>query len=603
MKNSNQAAKYLDVLNKEYHKLHKRYEDLFWISKMGDHSVDKQLNQAQKERDAFRANAEFPRKLKELEKTADKAMKTRIGYWLWFFSCYQTPPEGLKIKQKIDELEGKLAKARSSRKEGYIDPYTKKFVLASSNKMSMIGVTHSDELVRKACFEAREKLATQFAKEYVDLVKLRNQYARALGYEDFYEYKLSTVDRMIKKEVFSIFDKVHQKTKYAMKNIAELEKQMPGLRKPWNFGYMMSGSFIKEEDPYHQFSEALMRWGSSFAALGINFKGGTLKLDLLDRKGKYNNGFCHYPELVRMEKGKLMKGSANFTCNVVKGQVGSGYNGYHTLFHEGGHAADRLNSEIVDVSMNHEYAPSSVAWSETQSMFLDSVFSSVEWASRYARDKDGNEYPFDLYKRQAEKLHPLRPLGLNGLIMIPDFERQVYEAKNLTVEKLKSIARLTFNKYFDRSVPSHYILNVPHIYDFESSAYYHGYALAELALFQWREYFFKKYGYIVDNPKVGKEMARVWKLSSTKSFAEFVKMATGRPLSADSFVQNATMTLPQVLDRAKSRIQRLKSVKPYKGPIKLNAKISLVSGKQKIADNKKSFEDMARQYAAWLERK
>ncbi|MBX4199025.1 hypothetical protein KW800_01990 [Candidatus Parcubacteria bacterium] len=599
-----QALSYLNLLNTEYHKLHKAYEDLFWTSYMGDHSVDKRLNTALKKRDAFRADASLVKKLEGLKDGASKETKTRIGYWLWFFSCYQTPPAGLVIKEKIDKLEGEVQSKWSKRKEGYIDPHTKKFVLASSNKMGTIMVTNGDEQVRRACFEAREKSSVQFTPDLVKLIKLRNEFARAMGFKDFYDYKLSTVDRMTKAEVFGLFDKIYQKTKYAIKNIEKLEKKMPGLLKPWNFGYMMSGDFIKEEDPYHQFSEALPRWGRSFAAMGITFGGGSLGLDLLERKGKYHNGFCHYPDLVRTEKGRLMPGSANFTCNMVNGQVGSGYQGYHTLFHEGGHAADRLNAETIDVCVNHEYAPSSVAWAETQSMFCDSVFGSVDWASRYAKDeKTGKSYPFELFERQIKKLHPTRPLALNGIMMVTDFERQAYEMKDLTVDKLKLLARKTYAKFYKRAVPSHYILSIPHIYSFESSAYYHGYGLAELAVFQWRYYFYNKYGYIVDNPKVGEEMKKVWRLSATRTFTDFVKMATKRPISADAFIRDVTMTIPQVLERAKQRIKRLERVKPYKGPIKLDAKIRLLNGKEEIANNKKSFEDMSAKYKAWLERK
>ena len=143
-------------------------------------------------------------------------------------------------------------------------------------------------------------------------------------------------------------------------------------------------------------------------------------------------------------------------------------------------------------------------------------------------------------------------------------------------------------------------LNIPHIYAWESSGSYHGYGLATLALEQWRKYFYKKYGYIVDNPRVGKEMAKVWKLGARHTFSEFVKMSTGRKLSADAFLRNVTMTTPQILKRAKLRLARMEKVRPFKGRVDLNARVRLVHGKELIADNRKSFEDMAEKYKKWL---
>ena len=567
---------------------------------MGDHSVDKRKDEAQRLRDKFRADPILFDKVKLLLRETKGKDKKRLNSWKMFFERHQTPIELLDLKNKITKLESAIMRKRAGRKEGYIDPKTKKFIKASENEMRMIKSTHPDQEVRKAAFYAMEKLAGTSLKEYVQLVQLLNQYARKMGFEDFYAYKVNIEEGLTKKELFKIFDDIFEKTKYAYKNIRKMEKGMPGLRKPWNFGYMLSGDFTKEEDPYFQFEDALMRWGRSFAALGIKYRGGELKLDLLDRQGKWNNGFCHWPRLVYYENGKRMSGASSFTCNVVFGQVGSGAQGIHTLFHEGGHAAHLLNSTETEVCLNQEYPPMSTAWAETQSMFLDTVFSSLEWETRYARNKYGEPYPIDLFERRAKKLYPLWPLGMRGIMYVMNFEKEIYEAKNLTEEKVKAIARKIFKKYMDMSEDSLSILNVPHIYSWESIASYHGYGLAEISLSQWRHYFYKKYGYIVDNPKVGAEMTKVWKLAGSKTFKEMVKIATGENLSAKSYIANVTRSLPSVLSLAKDKIKKMERIPMHKGKIDLDAKISLWHGKLKICDNSKSFEDMAEKYKAWL---
>ncbi|MFA5249146.1 MAG: M3 family metallopeptidase [Candidatus Paceibacterota bacterium] len=594
------AYKYIDLLNNTYAKLHQKYEDLFWTSYMGDHSADKDMNKALLERDSFGASTVHAEKLKSFLPRVGPAAKARINAWLAFFDCYQEPLEVKPLKEKMNALEAKIHDKVAARKEGYTDPETKSFTAVSYLKMRGMMATHNDEKIRKACFDACQSFALGCLDEYVEMIALRNEYARALGYSDFYDYKVRTGDKMSKKELFSIFNTIHDKTKFSRNEIKKLEKKMPGLRKPWNFDYMMAGDFIKEEDQYLQFEDALPRWGASFAALGIDYRNGSIALDMLDRAGKYNNGFCHWPKIVQFKNGKRIPGSSNFTCNVVPGQPGSGEEGYLTLFHEGGHAAHILNTEQRDACMNTEYPPATAAWTETQSMFLDSIFSSIEWKTRYAKNSKGESYPFDLFRRKAEKLHFLEPLFLDSIIMISTFEKEIYETRDLTKEKVLSLAKKNYRRYSVASEDSLWILNVNHIYHFQGSAEYHGYGLAFLAVCQWREYFYKKYGYIVDNPNVGKEMEKVWRLGASRSFNEFVMAATGKKLSAEAFLKEATSSIDAILRRAKRRINRLKTVPARKGKIGLNAKISVVHGKKAIATNKKSFEDMAEKYRLWI---
>lgn len=598
--NKKDISKLLDQLNNDYVKVHKDYEHLFWLFYMGDRKLQKKFDQATKKLDAFRADEKRARLVESALEYASGELKTRLLWWKKFFSLYQTPKALVPLKDRIIKLESVIQKKRNSRKEGYIDPKTKKFVKASTNKMRMTMRTHDDERVRKACFDAVEKLSLHLVDEYVELVTLRNEFARKLGYEDFYDYKLRVVEGMTKKEVFGIFEKIYQKTKYAFGDIRKLEKTMPGLRKPWNFGYMMSGDFTKEEDPYFQFDEALLRWGRTFAAMGIHYNNGTLMLDLLDREGKHNNGFCHYQDVVQWKGGKWLPASADFTCNVVVGQVGSGVQGLHTLLHEGGHAADRLNSRQKDAILNNEYPPASVAWAETHSQFLDTLLGSIEWRVRYVKNKEGKAYPFELFERKVRKLHPNAPLDMMHIAYVSTFEREVYEMNHPTKEKVIEAAKRLYRKYFDLSEDSHLALFIPHIYSWDSSAYYHGYGLSELAVVQWREYFYKKYGHIVDNPRVGKEMIRVWRLGSSKTFLELVKLATGKHLSADPYIRAVTKTVDQKLKTAKERIVRLSRVPKYSKKIDLKATIKMVHGKQVICTSKKGFEKMAEKYGRWL---
>lgn len=593
----------LKKLNDTYYKLHKSYEDYFWIYYMGDHGVEKKMNDAEKAREVFRTDAKLKQSvdLALADKKTSKKDKEKLAYWQTFFERYQTPDSVKEIKNQIIDLESKVHKSRASRKEGYIDPVTKKFVEASRGKMSSMMRTDANEDIRKACFEAMEKDSTADLEAYIKLVELRNEYARGLGYEDFYAYKAQVEEGMTKKEIFDIFENIYDKTKYAFKDIRDLEKsKKPGLRKPWNFGYMMAGNFTKEQDPYFPFEEAVLRWGRSFAALGIDFKNGELTLDLLDRKGKYNNGFCHWPKLVKYEGTKRIPASANFTCNVVFGQVGTGSEGMNTLFHEGGHAAHFLNSTQTEVCVNHEYPPMSTAWAETHSMFIDSILSSIDWKMRYADTTDGKKYPFELFERMATEMEALRPLDLMGIISVCELERRIYEAKKIDKAFLEKTAREVYLKYNDRSESSVRLLDVPHLYAWGSSCSYHGYGLAEIALAQWRAYFYKKYGYIVDNPKVGKEMEKVWKLGASKTFAEMVKVAMGKKLSSDSYIKVITMKTPEIIKTAKARVKKLSTIKPFNKKIELKAKISLVHGKLKVADNKKGFEAMAEKYKKYL---
>ena len=108
----------------------------------------------------------------------------------------------------------------------------------------------------------------------------------------------------------------------------------------------------------------------------------------------------HGPELsYYRHDGSWNPARINFTANAVAGQVGGGLRAIRTLFHEGGHAAHFSNILAKAPCFSHEFAPTSVAYAETQSMFLDSLLGDADWRRRYAKDKDGNAMPVALIEK------------------------------------------------------------------------------------------------------------------------------------------------------------------------------------------------------------
>ena len=128
---------------------------------------------------------------------------------------------------------------------------------------------------------------------------MRNKFAKSMGYVDYYDYKVSMAEGFSKATLFGDFlGPLEERSRPIMEDArARLaaEKGEAAL-KPWNTSQALAGDVTKKQDPYFPFEEAISAWARSFATLGIKYRGATMQLDLLDREGKYSNGFCHWPQ-------------------------------------------------------------------------------------------------------------------------------------------------------------------------------------------------------------------------------------------------------------------------------------------------------------------
>ncbi len=463
--------------------------------------------------------------------------------------------------------------------------------------------------MRKAAFEGLRSIEPFVLEHgFIEIVKQRNTLARLLGFEDYYDWKVSINEGFNKKQLFEILDDLAEKTEAACKrSIAELKSEKgDDAAQPWNFSYYTSGDLSTQVDPYFPFAESFDRWGRSFAALGISYGGATMQLDLVDRKGKYSNGFMHGPSPAWVENGTVHPARINFTANALPGQVGSGQRATETFFHEGGHAAHFSNIRMPAPCFAQEYAPTSVAFAETQSMFCDSLLKDADWLVRYAKNKAGETIPLELIRGIAEKEHRYRAWRLRSMLAVSYAEKAIYEMREeeLTAEHILQTLRRIEQEMMMMPAGPRPLLSIPHLLSGEASAYYHGYTLAEMAVYQTREYFMKKYGYLTDNPNIGPELQEVyWKPGNSKTFLEFVEQLTGEPFSARATEALVNKSLDDVFAEAEAMIEHQKQVPAPAGVIDLDGAIAVVHGDHVVASTADGliFNQVAEQFREWVE--
>ncbi|MFI5265049.1 MAG: M3 family metallopeptidase, partial [Candidatus Kapaibacterium sp.] len=513
-----ELSAYLDQLSSDYLALHTKKEDAFWEAKMGlgadPTESQKKCSDAEVAVSKFIQDAGKLKKLRDLEKqfSASRDELIALDGWKMFFEANVIEdPKAQALAEEIINMEGALLVKRGGMGLGYIDPNTGEKVIASTNALSNMLISEKDEAMRKAAYEGLETIGPfVLANGFIEIVKKRNELGRLCGYEDYYDYKVQKAEGLSKKKLFKLLDDLEAKTVEANKIAVEnfVKEKGEAAREPWNFKYYRGGDLAKEMDPYHPFSHSLERWAQSFSAMHIKYRHATLTLDLIDRSGKYENGFMHGPVPSFFDHGKWNPARINFTANAIPNKVGSGIEALNTLFHEGGHAAHFSNVLMNAPCFAQEFAPTSVAYAETQSMFCDSVIGDSDWLRKYAVNEKGEAMPFELIAKAITQEQPFLAMQIRAMLGVCYAEKAIYEMteSELTPENIQKVFLEIEKRMYALPASPRPILAVPHLLAGESSAYYHGYVLAEMAVQQTRKFFLEKYGYIADNPNIGPEL-------------------------------------------------------------------------------------------------
>ena len=600
------ARNYLNQLNADYLQVHRRKEDLFWSTYMGTSDDQAGFTAAEQAYKGFCADPARLPVLREMQ--AEEAdLRRGLGGWIAFFECNVIEDPGASaLMDELVAAEADLFARRKGLKLTLLDELGRQ-VPGSLPAASTALAASSDEAVRQsalAMFHTLEQWVID--NGYLDIVALRNRFARAMGYRDYFEYKVHKNEQMSPAQLFAILDDFIARTDARLhQSLAELKAAKgDAALLPQNLRYSVSGDVTRQLDPYVPFSRALKDWVESFRRLGIQYRGATLTLDLLTREGKYENGFCHGPVPSFWQEGEWVPAVVNFTSLANPAQVGSGWSGLNTLFHEGGHAAHFANVTGNAPCFSQEFPPTSMAYAETQSMFCDSLLDDADWLKRYARNAAGEPIPDALIQAMIEARQPFRAFNERQIALVAYFERDLYAMaeSERTPAAVLALARRWERKILGVESPRP-LLAIPHLLNQESACAYHGYLLALMAVEQTRAYFLKRDGYLTDNPRIGPDLAaHYWGPGNGMTHDETLQSLTGEGFSAVPLAEECNRSAAEAWQQAQTCMAAARQRPPAGEGTPLDAHIRVVHGAELIADNSESEARMLADFEAWIRR-
>ncbi|KAB0667108.1 peptidase M3 [Aeromonas veronii] len=600
------ARNYFNQLNADYLQVHRRKEDLFWSTYMGTSDDQAGFTAAEQAYKAFCANPARLPELREMLVQADEDdLKRGLQGWIAFFECNVIEdPAAAALMDELVAAEAELFARRKGLKLTLLDEQGQQ-VAGSLPAASTSLAASPNEAVRQsalAMFHTLEQWVV--GNGFLEVVAIRNRFARAMGYRDYFDYKVRKNEQMSPEQLFAILDDFIARTDARLQQSLDELKAAKGEAAllPHNLRYFVSGDVTRQLDPYVPFSRALRDWVESFRRLGIQYRGATLTLDLLTREGKYENGFCHGPVPSFFQQGEWVPAVVNFTSLADPAQVGSGWSGLNTLFHEGGHAAHFANVTGNAPCFSQEFPPTSMAYAETQSMFCDSLLDDADWLKRYARNAAGEAVPDVLIKEMIEARQPFRAFNERQIALVAYFERDLYamDEAERTPEAVLALARQWERKIVGVESPRP-LLAIPHLLNQESACAYHGYLLALMAVEQTRAFFLKRDGYLTDNPRIGPDLAaHYWGPGNGMSHDETLRSLTGEGFSAVPLAEACNLSAGEAWQQAQACMAAAQQ-RPAAGEgSPLDAHIRVVHGAELIADNNESETRMLADFEAWI---
>ena len=398
----------------------------------------------------------------------------------------------------------------------------------SNNELLDMIQKETDSEKRRKIWEALKQVGQEVAPNLIKLAKVRNEAAKKLGYDNYWLMQVHFQEHS-SQVLISIFDELD---KAGRPLFAAMKSEMDGELKtkfgveeimPWHYDnpFFQQAPPSKEVDPSVFYSDKTRDDIVAFSVkyftdIGLPVEDVLKRSDLFEREGKSQHAFSFDIDA---------SGDVRILCNIKPTDEWM-----DTQLHELGHAVYSVNN---DMSLPHNLRDSAhIFTTEGVAMFFGAKARTPDWMVNYAKvdPKKANDAAAALKKqRRKEQL-----IFSRWTLVMLNFEKALYENPDAdlnkiwwdTVEKYQLMPRPENRDKADWASKPHFVI---------APVYYHNYQLGELFAAQLRETLGATAS--ENTSKLGEFLkTKVFHPCASLAWEDFVKQATGEPLSAKAFV-------------------------------------------------------------------
>ncbi|UCH62345.1 MAG: M2 family metallopeptidase [Fidelibacterota bacterium] len=466
--------------------------------------------------------------LKESGKVKDRLLARQVEGLYNSYLEDQIEPELLK---KIVDLSNEIQKNFSTHRA------TIGGENVTDNQIKEILKTETDSEKRKEAWLASKQVGKIVAEDLIRLVKLRNEAARKVGFDNFHTLSLTTSEQKVE-DLDRILGELEELTNVPFAELkAELDSRLADLYEvkvehlaPWHY----HDPFFQETplvydldlDTYYQNQDVKDLAVAYFADIGLPVESIIASSDLYEREGKNPHAFC-----TNIDR----EGDVRILCNLQNNE-----SWMETMLHELGHAVyGKFNDPDVPFILR---TPAHIFTTEAIAMFFGRLSRNAVWMQAMLGLSDQQQAEI---KEVSSKYSQLKQLIFArwDLVMY-NFEKQLYANPDQDldalwwemVEKYQLVKKPEGRAAPDWAAKIHFAI---------APCYYHNYLLGELLASQLHHHLVSKVlglevgqnvGYVVESD-IGVFLRKnVFEPGAVYHWNEMIERATGEPLTPKYFV-------------------------------------------------------------------